>query len=460
MQKNFSLLSNEINELLNLKQENQKLYLVGGVVRDFCIDRINRDIDVLCDSDTRLIARHFADTNRGVFFVMDVERNTSRVIISIEGKKKIYDFARLKGNDLKEDLFDRDFTINAMAVDLDQPDVIIDPTGGQQDLKNKVLRECSASSFPSDPVRIIRAVRYSLGYDLEIESATLEHLKSNIKQLDKVSGERKRDELFKILESAKPEMGFIMLCDLGILEQMDFPPVVHYEQIKKRMSLIYRLLTDLYTPLSTGEETTKPSPPVFKEETRKKLSDYLRKKNSSDRNEHQLILLASILFKLDALGVKKVAEKLFLSREEHDDLLMITTNQSLDSILNQKRMPSDREMYHYFRATGETGIDLAIMTLVNSSISGDTVNDQFTRDCCLKIISFWFEKPEVANPVLLVNGNDLMVKFDLTPGPLIGEMIEKIREEQAAGSIKNRSEALAWVEAELANRTIESPWSD
>ncbi len=458
MQKVSSFLSKEIQELIDLKQGEQKLHLVGGVIRDYCIDRQNRDVDVLCDSDTRLIARRFADLNRGVFFVMDVERNTSRVIISKDGVKKIYDFARLKGDDLEEDLFSRDFTINAMAVDLDQPDVIIDPTGGEKDLRDGLLRECSAESISSDPVRIIRAVRYSLGYDLEIETSTLQHMKDGIPLLDKVSGERKRDELFKILESTKPDKGFSMLVELGILRQMDFPPVVHNEQIKKRLSLSYQFLNGIYSPAAEGEG--KNHYIKLKEDTRLKLTEHLRKKNSSDRNEHQLILLACILFKLDAVDVEKVAARLLLSREEHDNLLLITTNTKLDALLSARKIPEDRVLYQFFRATGEGGLDLAIMSLVNSYLSEDKESDQFDREICQKVISFWFEQPEVANPVLLLNGKDLMVNFDLTPGPLIGELIEKLREEQAAGGVKDRKEALTWVEAELANHRIGHPWED
>jgi tRNA nucleotidyltransferase/poly(A) polymerase len=460
VQKVSSFLSKEIQELIDLKQGGQKLYLVGGVIRDFCIDRQNRDVDVLCDSDTRLIARRFADLNRGVFFVMDVERNTSRVIIVKEGVKKIYDFARLKGDDLEEDLFARDFTINAMAVDLDQPDTIIDPTGGQQDLRDGRLRECSPESFSSDPVRIIRAVRYSLGYGLEIEPITLQHLKEYIPLLDKVSGERKRDEIFKILESTKPDKGFSMLVELGILKQMDFPPVVHNEQIEKRISLTYRFLTELYSTEAAREGAAENSFVPFREDTRRKLTDHLRRKNSSDRNEHQLILLASILYKLNAPDVEKVAARLLLSREERDNLLLITTNPKLDALLGSKKMPDDRGLYQYYRSTGESGVDLAIMLLVNSSLGGDPASEQFSRDLCQRVISFWFERPEVANPVLLLNGKDLMVNFDLTPGPLIGELIEKLREEQAAGGVKDRKEALVWVETELAKHRIGHPWED
>jgi tRNA nucleotidyltransferase/poly(A) polymerase len=345
-----------------------------------------------------------------------------------------------------------------MAVDLDQPDEIIDPTGGQHDLADGILRECSSGSFADDPVRIIRAVRYSLGYDLVIEPTTLQHLKDSIPLLDKVSGERKRDELFKILESAKPDEGFSKLVELGILMQMGFPPVVHHAHIKNRISLTCHFLSDLYSSeyLSTRENDLL----SLKEATRRKLADHLRKKNSSDRNEHQLILLASILFKLEQADIEKVATRLLLSREERENLLLVTTNTRLDTLLDSKKIPDDRGLFQYFRATGESGIDLAIMTLVTSTFSNNVADTQFAREICEKVISFWFERPEVANPILLLNGKDLMVNFDLTPGPLIGELIEKLREEQAAGSIKDRAGALAWVEAELANHRIGHPWED
>jgi poly(A) polymerase len=457
-------LSKEIKELVDLKGPGQKLYLVGGVVRDFCIGRQNRDIDVLCDSDTRLIARKFADLNKGAFFMMDVQRNTSRVILPSTDGKRIYDFARFKGANLGDDLLGRDFTINAMAVDLDDPNEIIDPLHGREDLQNGILQDCSESSFASDPVRVIRAVRYSNALNLEIEIETLGRLKQNIKALDHVSGERKRDELFKILDSTRPDDGFERLCELGILTQLGFAQVTNFANIKKRVAGMLKFLNNLFEQSNenSSEEFVLDALQKFATMTSRKLAEYLQKKNASDRSNLQLLMLASILGKQEIADVKKVSSRLLLSREESEKLILIATSTKFEILQESGNFPSDREMFHYFRDTGETGIDLAIMSLVEMVYINANNVEQPLRDKWIElsrqVIAFWFEKPEIANPVLLLNGNDLMVNFDLTPGPLIGELIEKLREEQAAGMIKDRNSAMQWVDRQLAKQALRFPW--
>jgi poly(A) polymerase len=455
VQNSSQFLSKEIQELIQLKQGEKKLYLVGGVVRDYCLGRQNKDVDVLCDSDTRLLARKFADMNEGDFFVMDAERNTSRVILPSKGEKRIFDFARMRGSTLQEDLLERDFTINAMAIDVDAPDVIIDPMGGQQDLIDGIIRECSAKSFSSDPVRVIRAIRYGLTHHLTIEETTLLHLKQSASALDRVSGERKRDELIKILETDDPEIGFEQLYHLGILKQINLPEPLNYDEAYQRIAMTHELLVKIYK--ASGSDEVIPGVLPLQSRTRLKLVERLTRRNTSDRSEHQLLILASLLGRMNLDEIKKITLRLLLSHEECDKLVMLATSTKLDELIDAGQLPGDREMYHYFRQTGETGVDLALLALA-ASVGKQQEKSRMVIDISRNIIAFWFEKPEVANPVMLLNGNDLMVNFDLTPGRLIGELIEKLREEQAAGTIKDRETALSWVEAQLAKRPIQNSW--
>jgi tRNA nucleotidyltransferase/poly(A) polymerase len=448
----------EIASLVKLKQESQKLYLVGGVVRDLQFAKSHKDIDILCNFDTRTIAKEFADVNHGAFFMLDNQRNIARVIVTRSEGKKVYDFARLRNADIIADMRARDFTINAMAIDLEEPEVILDPLNGRDDFQRGLLRDCSENSFSSDPVRVIRAVRYSIAYGLKIEEGTLKRLKLSVNLLNQVSGERKRDEFFKVAESTKPDEGFRLLGQLNILEELGFPVDYKYEEAVKRMTLLQELLKTL-TSQNRVENPINHSQVTLAESTRRKINEYLRARNSSDRNELQLLFLGCALCYIDVDDAKKAASLQMLSRDEIEKLLLISTSKLLNEIIETGSIPDDRAMYQYYKATGAAGVDLAMITLVDlmNTGLGESANKQrFIWELCEKVIAFWFEKPEVANPVLLLNGKDLMVNFDLTPGPLIGDLISRLREEQAAGMIKDRRAALDWVENQLSKVSIKN----
>ena len=174
------------------------IFLVGGAIRDILIARPIKDIDFVVSRNPREIARKLADELDAAYFVLDEERNTCRVLLEQKSQNKIiFDFAQMRGGSIEEDLMKRDFTINAMAVDLSKPNVIIDPLRGEKDLIDKQLRLVTSTSLTDDPIRTIRAIRYAVNLGLRIEKDTSIRIHSAIEDLDRVSMERKRDELFK-----------------------------------------------------------------------------------------------------------------------------------------------------------------------------------------------------------------------------------------------------------------------
>ncbi len=132
------------------------------------------------------------------------------------------DIAEFVGDDLQVDLRARDFTINAMALDIDNLDDLIDPLGGEADLKQGVLREASPDAFMNDPLRVMRAVRMAQAFNLGISFKTLEHLRVATTELRRVSGERIRDEFFKILDEKDYEASLRQMWELGILSEIFF----------------------------------------------------------------------------------------------------------------------------------------------------------------------------------------------------------------------------------------------
>jgi tRNA nucleotidyltransferase/poly(A) polymerase len=445
-----------LNRINKYFQPLEKYYLVGGTVRDSLLQKGSKDIDIVCSGDTRVIARNLADEFSGAFYVLDEERNTCRVIVYEKGVKHlVFDFAHLRGDSIDEDLRERDFTINAMAVDLVHPDKVLDPLMGARDLLEKRLQPCSSSSFLDDPVRVIRAVRYAVNLNLNIQSSIIRQLKEAVSLLGKISPERKRDELFKILENDKSSTSFQILNTFGILSSLgieldDCKSALHRMKIFETLS---SLLAN--NPNSEKSQYFLSASILLKlGKFRTNLKNHLYQVNLSDRNTLSLDKLGAFLWDLPCLKFERCLFSLALSNQEIEHLTLIQKNRSKFQDFAQISFTiNDRIIFNYFKSMGATGLDLALLSLADfARVPAAELNYDLwlhQLELCEKLFQTWYERPEVIYPPLILRGTDLFMEFDLSPGPLIGKLLDGLREEQAAGVVKTRREALEWVEVQL-----------
>jgi hypothetical protein len=195
----------------------QEIYLVGGAVRDLLSSRLSPDFDFALPSNGISLARRVANALQADFMVLDDERDTGRVVVTNEdGSRTFLDFATYRGANLEEDLRDRDFTINAIAYNL-RDGTTIDPLNGATDIRAKVIRACSPTPLTHDPVRILRGVRQAAAFGYVIEGETRGWMKQAAGEVGRVSIERLRDEIFKILNGPKSAASIRALEMLGVL---------------------------------------------------------------------------------------------------------------------------------------------------------------------------------------------------------------------------------------------------
>lgn len=206
----------ELKSLINkvrdaASRENLKAYLVGGFVRDLILGVKNLDLDIVVEGDAIMFAETFG---RPLNAKVTAHRQFGTATIFINHSVKI-DFSTARQESypksghlpvvapgsLKEDLYRRDFTVNAMAIGL-ADGKLVDYFGGKADLRNNVIRVLHDLSFTDDPTRILRAVRFEQRYGLKIEPRTLALLKEALKRkmLERVHPHRTRDELVLILK--------------------------------------------------------------------------------------------------------------------------------------------------------------------------------------------------------------------------------------------------------------------
>src|SRR5882724_1932946 len=160
-------------------QEQQSVYIVGGAVRNLLLHESYTDWDFAVRGNVPLMARQLADHLHG--FSVHMHDKASRVVVKEQGKELIFDLAPLHGGGIENDLRERDFTINAMALPLSAllnhlqtgaELTVIDPLHGREDLETRTLRAVQTDVFRHDPLRLLRAVRLLIRYQLSLEKQT------------------------------------------------------------------------------------------------------------------------------------------------------------------------------------------------------------------------------------------------------------------------------------------------
>jgi len=170
-------------------------FIVGGTVRDFLLREKTKDVDIALSGPVREIAQDFAEKTGAAFVPLDERFNSYRVV---RGDEHI-DFSLLRGENIEEDLRDRDITINAMAMPLLSRKRIIDPLGGADDLLRGRIRAVSEKNLRDDPLRVLRAYRFSALPGFRIEKNTASLLKRLSPLLKKPAPERVTEEMRHIL---------------------------------------------------------------------------------------------------------------------------------------------------------------------------------------------------------------------------------------------------------------------
>ena len=213
------------------QKRGQKLYLVGGVVRDLLLGRGNFDLDLVVEGDAIALASELADEKQGKL-VTHQRFGTAKITWNgwsadiATARSETYARAcalpTVNPSTIKADLFRRDFTINAMAVELN-PGLygqLLDLYGGLADLEGKVLRVLHEKSFVDDATRIWRAIRYEQRLDFQLEPETLQLVKRDADYLKRVSGDRLRHELELIFKEEHPEKALRRADELGVLKKL------------------------------------------------------------------------------------------------------------------------------------------------------------------------------------------------------------------------------------------------
>ncbi len=474
-----------------LAEQGVKSYLVGGFVRDALLGRNTADIDVAVAADALEIAPKVATALGGRHVLLDEVNRVSRVVLVNEaapsaGGQWQLDFSTFQGS-IEQDLARRDFTIDAIAVDLggvvNQPHPLIDPFNGWNDLRQGVVRAVSEAAFKSDAVRLLRAVRLAAELGFSIDSETEGLIRRYCHLIAGVAGERVREELLQLLATSQAGEFLTYLDKLGLVTAM-IPELNQAKGVEQPKEHFWDVFEHSLKTVSAadfllgqgaweyaGEEVLAVVPRSAV------LSQHFELEVSSGSTRQSLLKLAALLHdiakpqtkaidggRMRFLGHAKdgaaiavnILERLRFSGKEVKLVEVMVRHHLRPTQMGQNAFPSRRAIYRYFRDTGEAGIDILFLSLADHlATRGPHLNLAQWREHAQiveYVLAQRFQEESVVTPPKLVDGHDLINIFSMSPGPQLGQLLEAVREAQASGEIATRDEALAYVRDHLLSR--------
>lgn len=471
----------DLAELLNDVRD--PAYIVGGAVRDAVLRRPIKDVDIATAGSGIALAKKIANRLNGDFYALDTGRDVGRALVDSPEGKLIFDVAGYRGSDLESDLRDRDFTINALAVNLTGDlQKVIDPTGGIHDLVNKTVRRCAPTALWDDPIRVMRGVRQSVQLGFRIEPETLKDMRANAPRLMETSPERVRDELIRMLALPKPVSALriadavgvlsVILPELNALHDLQQTPPHVFDAWNHTLAVVDNLYEMLGTmsPRRSEELTAQFAfglVAVAFSRFRTQLEQHLAKTWADDRPQRALLMLSALLHDVGkgivapaSNGTRTIYPKheeasalitdakltdLHFSSAERERVTLVVRNHASEEVWTRELTPV--KIHHYWRRLGVAGIDVIFVTLSDylGKVGPNIEQDRWLHaiENAQTLLSAYYEEyTRFVEPPTLINGTELIHRLGLKPSPLVGELLQAIREGQVSGDVQTMDDAL------------------
>ncbi len=404
-----------------LQQQGGRVYTVGGTVRDDLLGEPRKDVDLLVaglpqQTLIRLLRQHGRVQLIGRAFGMikflprrwdgpPIDIALPRTEVSTGTGHRDFEVSFDHTLPIETDLGRRDFTINALAIDL-ETEQVIDPFDGRRDLDQRLLRQVSVRAFPEDPLRMLRGIQLAARFGLTVETATRQAMQAHAASMTTVAPERIAEELRKLFQAASPASGFILMRETGLLPYI-LPELAgradigdpiddvftramrRLDAVQQREELVYRghldlllaaLLQDSQHPEQAGQGTAQMARERLEALKMRMIGAHLDRIETLIRERH---------FAVPAL-VSDVALRHFVSRVSPDIACMLVELRLADHWANKPEVSAD---------------DLLALR--------QRLQDEIARNTP-------FSLKELA-----INGHDLQ-RLGIPPGPQMGHLLQRL----------------------------------
>lgn len=441
------------------KKRDCKFFLVGGFIRDSLLGKTSKDIDFSLTKDPLGFAKAVSFVLKGSF--VPLNENCGRVVL----KELTIDFTKIE-QDLERDIKRRDFTMNSLCMEGPSFSKIIDLTAGISDISKKTIRMVSKEGLLDDPLRLIRAARFSSSLNFKIEKATIKAIKENSHLVKQSAPERINYELFEILKNSNSYKYLKLLFKLGILEEL-IPEIIPLSLIDGKG---YHHLNLLEHSFETTRQIEKIANNFLFKEFVLRIKEYLNETIAAGHTRLSLLKFIGFLHDLGKPETMKEEDGRlrFIGHERKGEdyiqdvgkRLAFSSNEILSAkrlILNHMRLGTliqgglitRKAVFRLFKDLSDDVIMLLILSLSDrySAVGEATTREDIKNHerGVRKILEFIFDKKEPIKPPKIVNGNELMERFCLKESPLIGKLLLLIEEASVEGKIKNKEDAFKLV---------------
>ncbi len=431
-----------------LKKAGFQAFFVGGCVRDFLMGQSIKDWDLTTDSTPeeiqKIFPNSFYDNRFGTVGVplskpQGEEHSNVVEITTFRTESGYSDLRRPEkvewGKTIEEDLSRRDFTMNAIAAEsVDNETKYIDPFKGLEDIQKKVVRTVGDPNdrFGEDALRLLRAVRFATQLGFEVEKETWKAVASNSSKITKISGERIRDELLKILSTDHPYDGILLLDRSGMLDQI-IPELAHGKGISQIRPGRHHT-SDVFTHNIESLKHCPSKDPMVRLAT---LLHDVGKPHVKSEDEQGHVIFYNHEVK-GAQVAYEICDRLRLSRKQREKAVtlirwhMFTVDEHI----------TDSAVRRFIRRVGLENVSDMMDLRIGDRLGGGT---QVAESWRLK--KFKERVAQELNPPFSINdleidGNDVMKELNIKPGPKVGQILQKLFEEVDEDLSKNNREYL------------------
>ncbi len=439
-------------------------YIVGGTVRDILMGQVPKDIDVVCKKAKEL-ALKIAKNKDAAFVPMEKKpEEPCYRLVRRDNPEYLLDIAELRGDTIYEDIDSRDFTINAIALEIKEDGSLgdtIDPLNGREDIKKKIIRITNSKAFVNDPLRILRGFRFSSMLNFSIDQETFKEMHEKASLLRNISPERIMSEILLILKNENSTTYFRQMDDGGILDII-FPEILpmkgcpqnkyHHLDVWQHSLLTMQMCEHVLNNLKD-----------FFDDKWDEVQEHLKK----DKNL-QFLKLASLLHDIGkpltysknpdtgritfhrhpekgAEIIQEMTKRLKTSRKDALLLhLLISEHLTILDLYSNKR--SKTQLIKWIKGISDNLISLIILSIADIMSAQGPQSSELRRTDYIRWASRLVHdylndlKPQLESKSL-ITGDDLL-SMGVPKGPLMGRLLSEVRLLQDIGKIRSRDEAI------------------
>ncbi len=434
----MNLFDDGLIEKIKEYNTDDEIYLVGGYLRNYFINKtISSDRDIVCIRDSYLFAKKLTYKLNGTFIELDNENKIYRVVL--EDKTNYIDISQALNNNIEQDAFRRDFTINSIYYDI-KNDKILDYTNGIEDIKNKIIRTTNLSNILDDPLRLLRLYRFYSITSFDIEEELCEFVKNNIEKINSVAKERINYEIMQIFSSKYLTDTLLKMLEDNVLEYI-FPFVKEVKKIPPNshhhLDLIHHLIETvnnirLDKPLlklaAFYHDIGKPSTWTIEESGRHRFIGH------------------------DTVGgelVKEELKKLGFSNKQINYISKLVRYHIYPCSLINAGEDNKKAKARFIRKLGDEVPDVIELARADRlSAQGEAITKDMvdlTLNHLENLLEYYAEIKNTFVMTPLLNGEDIMNILNIKPSKKVGEILENLKEMQIAKEITTKKEALEYI---------------